>query len=185
MRPTDSAIYPLGGDIRRGEMSVAGYRANPLLSVAGGTLYYMYSQWQMRDSLSLSNMSDLMVLTISHLCLSALPRRERSAYHCSACASLRQYTESRVVDLQLGWPQPAGGPGGAGVGGKPGCGPPGLDRLQRPGWRSAAPPAVCRLLILRPARPLPARGAGRRPPPGALQIAEHPLNAARRGGQTI
>ena len=33
-------------------------------------------------------MSDLMALTISHLCLSALPRRERSAYHCSACASL-------------------------------------------------------------------------------------------------
>ena len=33
--------------------------------------------------------------------------------------------------------------------------------------------------------PLPARPTPRPPPPGTLQTAEHPLNAARRGGQTI
>ena len=64
----------------------AGIRYYPLEDK--GVLVTTIPPAEMRDSVSHSRMSDLMALTISHLCLSALPRRERSAYHCSACASL-------------------------------------------------------------------------------------------------
>ena len=48
------------------------------------------------------------------------------------------------------------------------------------------PISAYRLPIRPSARPpLPARPTPRPPPPGTLQTAEHPLNAARRGGQTI
>ena len=47
--------------------------------------------------------------------------------------------------------------------------------------------SISAYLPIRPSArpPLPARPTPRPPPPGTLQIAEHPLNAARRGGQTI
>ena len=47
--------------------------------------------------------------------------------------------------------------------------------------------SISAYLPIRPSArpPLPARPTPRPPPPGTLQTAEHPLNAARRGGQTI
>ena len=99
-RPTD--IWPLAGTCpARSPFGRWAGGGNPLLSVESLTRKgTMSTLREMSDSLSLSNMSDLMVLTISHLCLSALPRRERSAYHCSACASLSQ-RRSHQVEWQL------------------------------------------------------------------------------------
>ena len=84
----------------------AGIRYYPLEDK--GVLVTTIPPAEMSDSVSHSRMSDLMALTISHLCLSALPRRERSGtYHCSACASLSQRRSHQVEWQQTAKPNMA------------------------------------------------------------------------------
>ena len=89
-RLTDIAIYPLAGYIRCGEISVAGYRANPLFY----PLRVFYCPGiSVRDSLQSLSMASLMLLTIQTCAFRRCHDLQKNC-HRSACASLRKKSKT-------------------------------------------------------------------------------------------